>query len=317
MQIIAAAGKLCENEMIVKQWPMNMISKQHGPNETEIYFFKEMIKLELHVNPATNTEEAIETWRQRQLAMSFTPPKMILEGIVSGSEMYSQKKWPTTFNEMALVDIDILETSVPVQALQETLKTTAKSMMEANTDFGIQLKLHGGEVPLSILRAIWSEQRLHSRGDATPIVTRAQYCFPYIQVGARTPIYTPIYRYDGQAGARSHPFQSPPVADILNSQGIIVPETSTWYAWNDISKSFTGVEPSPRTVTSPISIKAGHAPDLTPNPYSGTVRKLYRKLSDTSPARTNMRRRTDNEGSHSTSSNSTSLPSTQQYDGDI
>ena len=81
MQIIAAAGKLCENEMIVKQWPMNMISKQHGPNETEIYFFKEMIKLELHVNPATNTEEAIETWRQRQLAMSFTPPKMIWKAL--------------------------------------------------------------------------------------------------------------------------------------------------------------------------------------------------------------------------------------------
>ncbi len=288
MQIITAAGKLCQNEMVIRQWPLACISKHHGPEETETYYFKELLKLELHVNPATCIEEAVETWRQRKLDLNMVDGAPAISGIIPQTAMYSQRKWPTTYNGMALVDLDILETSISPIALNEKLRIAVECMKEAQTDFGDLIRCCGG-IPVPIVRAVWSEQVIHARQDKTPIVSRAQYCFPYVQTGARTPIYTPIYKYNGPN--REQALKEPPHPEALDSRGVFLPQMDRWFYWNGPLEIFEEVRPSPWTATSPF----------VANPYTneeapgGTVRKLAldRHLSDTSPANSTKRRRTE------------------------
>ena len=296
MQIITAAGKLLENELIIKQWPIQMITKQHGPEESEVYYFKELLKLQLHVNPATWTEEAIETWRQRKLKMCFADNQMVVEGIIPDTAQYSQKKWPTTHGEMALVDLDVVQTSISTGCLNRNLRSSAEAMKTANTDFGVLMKYNGGEIPVFMLRSAWSEQRVHHRGPEDPVISRAQVCFPFVQTGARAPIYNPVYVYEASTPAYKPPFFELPPHHVLHSNGIILPQTGKQYKWRADSTTFEEVMPSPRTVTSPFQPILEQTPaqssrasgSIAAGGTNTTVRKL--SLDDTSPANASLKR---------------------------
>ena len=295
LQIMTFASQLTTAEMITRQWPILKVTNQHADGVTKFYL-KELIKAELCVHPATIQEEVIETWRQREILVGHYNGQQTLEGIIPNTEMYMQHTWPSTHAGSALVSLQVVEAILHPNCIPSKLRTILEVMIE-HTEFGELTKVCNG-IPVPVMRATWSEQTVVHRGQTRDeamdtLVSRGMVGPPYIEIGARTPIYSPIYMYESN-NMRASVFKDPVDEKFRGQSGVVLPSKDKWYRIeeNNVVKEMI---PTPMTVTSPFYPTPSMA--RTPNPYAETQHyspppkfDLQRHISDTSPAHDSLKR---------------------------